>query len=52
MANQVVAAQMIPRLEVPGLASPPPGRLPSLEQAMAAIPLEGKTGKVKIHWKK
>ena len=29
MANQVVAAQMIPRLGVPGLASPPPGRLPS-----------------------
>ena len=29
MANQVVAAQMIPRLGVPGLASPPSGRLPS-----------------------
>ena len=29
MANQVLAAQMIPRLGVPGLASPPPGRLPS-----------------------
>ena len=29
MANQVLAAQMIPRLGVTGLASPPPGRLPS-----------------------
>ena len=29
MANQILAAQMIPRLGVTGLASPPPGRLPS-----------------------
>ena len=29
MANQVLAAQMIPRLGVTGLASPPLGRLPS-----------------------
>ena len=29
MANQVLAAKMIPRLGVTGLASPPPGRLPS-----------------------
>ena len=29
MANQVLAAQIIPRLGVTGLASPPPGRLSS-----------------------
>ena len=29
MANQILAAQMIPRLGVTGLASPPPGKLPS-----------------------